>query len=1532
MKRTLTFGPVHSWHRVTAIIVSVCFFALDVAAYAPQASAAAPAPFKYVTQAGLPISGNAQLPSGTFRLPNALGKVDESQKTGEGKTILYIQDAHDSLEAQRNIAKMIRFMVAEHGVKTVFKEGYEGPVPTDELFGFMKEDSLRRKVSFFLLDKLRIGGAEFAHINRNKEFNLIGVDDMDLYRENLDWYRRAATVKKKNARDLKLLSHEIQKLINLYFPGEIKEWIKLRKRLNRDEMGLFHYLSRTYEIYVKRRSEEGFGKQYPNLALLLLSGSKRTEEVKEVLDKIDAREIFREIDIWEDALAEAYLVEARDRQVYAYHKGLTLLRRLSEIEVTAAEYEVVRERLQELSTRELADFIAGETGKPLVLTRRWEKNIQSAIRFYEIAKARDLEMEKYLTRFAEDPDEKIAILIFGGFHKDGIKDILRRHDFSYSIVSPTIEKTDKRHRKYYKQLMSDGRHEFEGPLLAGEKDVSPIAAAPPGIALEPRQAAMIYLELLYRIAQENPDKAGAALHRLFEKTAREYRSELRTDDVATAAPEQKTDLEIVRTRAESFIEMEQHYNQSRVVMQAVFGLVGFAVLGLIGAIVTGVFVGGAIVGAAGAVGMIMLYNYLFPASETFAIEAALRHLDRGRDERLHFQNAVQFVDLEIIRALAASGIIDANEALRVLALNLGDKLTAPLPSAPGSALNLSTNFTEVEGLGLGAPVAVVAKGINTPVLLERRRAQWSDRDRQGPTTYRPVREVNLYAFVSVMPLSTNLDRNRNTWEIEGKEARGVAMRDDITVVTFADEIVILDTLTGKQLDSFTDDKFRGLHTVDFHPTERNLILVSSGGVDRFLELNIGTREITYEWVAWEHGLAGNKYGITLVEEGKPLPEGDNHVMTREEAIAILTREGQLKSDKPIVVTVSPGEVKHPLGLEQFFKAADPNWVAYSGDGSKFRGTFFILGRVVEIDRATGNVTTLLDGLAHPHHVIPFRDGYVVSDTRHARVLYLDKDFNIHSTFDFSGFPHREGQDYIGEWIQYSAPIGDGNLIATVDSARSTVYVWNPETREYSRYPFDTNLLIQSIVPVTSTALAAKMFLTEQRRVRSELRTGAAEAGAPAEPDFTIPLLGLAADDFDSFDEADEGELRILLDYLDRAVTNRGPRARVSNLLATVFIETTGHLVVWVAINPGVVATVLAPLGTTVMRLFLGADWEGRLERMMLSRVTENLNSRRRRQRVTGARRAVRMFWAYLSDRDPRVRAVAYESLKNLGRKIRSVADQLSLIDTRLLQGWITPERALDAVLFGGREDAPPLERRHTPFDRNRSELRSEEADMVRWTTAHTNYLGREARTALYEGIKRRGRGETVVDQTFVDLYLTQLRRNARREGLHYRDIEGALKALHGSAALDKPPYSLNPVTYLMGYTARELTRGEAAEAVVEGTKSGLELSRRDFDKIGAWAVGAGIRLMFGGPSGTAAWLAGERARNSEFLGRYGKMIAESIAKRKVEFTFDIWHSISELPVPPGGFKGIPEVAVKTPLDDAGKAIFTRYAGTLRDQI
>lgn len=385
----------------------------------------------------------------TISIPEALGKIEESFFGPSGKAIIYIQDAHDSLEAQENIAKAIHHFVEYFAVQTVFEEGFEGPVPTDEYFGFIKNPVIREKMSYFLMDKLRLGGAEYAHINRKKDFKLIGADSIKLHLENIEWYRKNARHGKETEKDLAALQREIAVLVDEYFPKELKEWLKLKDRFEHHKLNLLDYLKRTVSVLPTSQNK------YPAIDLLLSAENGNDKEALKKAKTIEPRVLFEEINHLEDKVAANYLRQDRDLKIFQYYKGLELFRRLNQIELTSAEYEAAQDLFKKMNTRVLAKFIVKQRRKSIVLSNRWEKNINQAMKFYETASERDHFIEKNIDDFLKS-NERTSVLVFGGFHKDRLKEIFRNKGLSYIVVSPKISDIDKSHKALYRRLMANG--------------------------------------------------------------------------------------------------------------------------------------------------------------------------------------------------------------------------------------------------------------------------------------------------------------------------------------------------------------------------------------------------------------------------------------------------------------------------------------------------------------------------------------------------------------------------------------------------------------------------------------------------------------------------------------------------------------------------------------------------------------------------------------------------------------------------------------------------------------------------------------------------------------------------------------------------------------------------------------------------------------------------------------------------------------------------------------------------------------------
>jgi len=468
-----------------------------------------------------PASASAlEPPVRKVTVPETLGTVDETFTGSTGKTVIYIQDAHDSLEAQQNIARLIGVLTAEAGVKKVFEEGYEGPVPTDDYFGFIRGAEIRRKVSFFLLDTLRLSGAEFAHVNRTRDFELTGADSIRFHLENIEWYGRATGRSEETEKNLGALQREIENLIQT---PSLKEWIKLGKRRGAGTLGLADYLLRMRRL--DPSGDETFRKKYPQLGFLLEVSARSKKG--ETLPAVDSAGLYREIKRFEDAVIALDTIREPERTLFRYYREIELLKRLNRLEVTQAEYEAAEPLLTGFDTEAAARLTAKHGKKAVVFPRRWQEHLASANRFYELAGERDLRVAAALDEFAAGEGEETAILVFGGFHKAAIVNMLRERGISYLVVSPRIKEADPKHREIYRSMMSSGRS-FE--LLPAAARASRTASYYEGALLLGAKSARESLAAMAEAAAENPALSPYALEQKIRQrleTLAAVRSEMR---------------------------------------------------------------------------------------------------------------------------------------------------------------------------------------------------------------------------------------------------------------------------------------------------------------------------------------------------------------------------------------------------------------------------------------------------------------------------------------------------------------------------------------------------------------------------------------------------------------------------------------------------------------------------------------------------------------------------------------------------------------------------------------------------------------------------------------------------------------------------------------------------------------------------------------------------------------------------------------------------------------------------------------------
>ncbi|MBN2145524.1 MAG: hypothetical protein JW774_12995, partial [Candidatus Aureabacteria bacterium] len=121
-----------------------------------------------------------------------------------------------------------------------------------------------------------------------------------------------------------------------------------------------------------------------------------------------------------------------------------LIRKLFKLEVVKSDYLFFKENKNEFSFRKAVDFIQKEGPKYNVFLgfdvdySLVEKNLPSVLDFYEAAIKRDqILLDNAFARMKEEKLDRF-ILVTGGFHSDGLTNLLKKGKHPFLLIAPRI--------------------------------------------------------------------------------------------------------------------------------------------------------------------------------------------------------------------------------------------------------------------------------------------------------------------------------------------------------------------------------------------------------------------------------------------------------------------------------------------------------------------------------------------------------------------------------------------------------------------------------------------------------------------------------------------------------------------------------------------------------------------------------------------------------------------------------------------------------------------------------------------------------------------------------------------------------------------------------------------------------------------------------------------------------------------------------------------------------------------------------------
>lgn len=364
-------------------------------------------------------------------IPQAAGAVHTQWLRGHEGTVYIIEDAHTSIDAQKNIAAIIDRINPD----LICVEGFDGAL------GRRIEDAFRSiphteraRVSEYLMRSGEMTGAQYAYLMSEGAARIVGVERDGEYRKNLAQLHRLSRVGAEILSAMRPYTDALAILKEELYPPEIKalDASAVSSGQGRDHV---EYISRVIQGITRYSVSP---KKYPALHALAQS------EGEKPIDELDLSRLLPEVRT-AHAQIKKTAVRGDARYVFEAEACFDAMEKLFSARLTRAEFERAYASREEFYTT--CAFVTGwlkgqvsslESEDTAAIERLLPQAFRAGYDFYRLAGIRDKHMVVNTYRALFSHAAKNAVLVSGGFHTAGLTKYLKELDISYVVYRPRL--------------------------------------------------------------------------------------------------------------------------------------------------------------------------------------------------------------------------------------------------------------------------------------------------------------------------------------------------------------------------------------------------------------------------------------------------------------------------------------------------------------------------------------------------------------------------------------------------------------------------------------------------------------------------------------------------------------------------------------------------------------------------------------------------------------------------------------------------------------------------------------------------------------------------------------------------------------------------------------------------------------------------------------------------------------------------------------------------------------------------------------
>ncbi|MCK5218167.1 hypothetical protein KAR10_01515, partial [bacterium] len=412
------------WIKITAISITVCFifpyltWAFDPGSYMP---------------AHAPGLVKVQHLDRIVSLPKKLGAITKGFQ-GNGRMIVHIQDLHCNYDVQMNIARIIHLLAKNHGLRLVGEEGAFHTVNTAKIRTFpMKK--VRQEVSDYFVKQGKLTGAEYYSGVGEHPILLEGIETPALYKASEQSVHSFLNYESQGyCYDLREIFDELKASIYNPLLQKFDAQCLAYREGDMDQLEYCAYLRTTAQRLKLDLSP------CPNLARFLSLDQKYFSE------EINPDQLFRELDALDTVIRGSLYTSDLQIELDDLYRRLDIIEKLLNISATPGDLQEFLDRRANFAVRVFVEFIHRQDK-----TREYnldpevyvlDEYLNEVDKFYRLADERSIHFAANLLKKMDRFDEKLAIMITGGFHTDKILQELEAKGISYVSIKPCLIRRD----------------------------------------------------------------------------------------------------------------------------------------------------------------------------------------------------------------------------------------------------------------------------------------------------------------------------------------------------------------------------------------------------------------------------------------------------------------------------------------------------------------------------------------------------------------------------------------------------------------------------------------------------------------------------------------------------------------------------------------------------------------------------------------------------------------------------------------------------------------------------------------------------------------------------------------------------------------------------------------------------------------------------------------------------------------------------------------------------------------------------------